>query len=753
MDGKIRPDKLGTGVHNSMAIIDIMPGAKIYRNEQGVSILFGVPPEIIKYLMMREIPLPDYIMLPDTVYKNGVVQNAVEFPLYYFLFVQGNFNRGRKLNIMGGRPELKNCRELLRLTLLGPSKEEYDMLARNDEERRRFEGLYRESRALSVKDADGQEIPIDGFTEFLPFSGDGVIQTEHFRLEHKGNNVYEVDGELIDINFSRPQLPPYDLNPNYTTMMPGKFGIDVLGGASGFAARNPCSGLVLNYNSDYMLIDCMPYLEHTLNARGISGRQIKSLFLTHIHDDHCNIFPLVQFNDRVQFVGTHEIFWMACRKLSLITGHEAVEFEDYFDFHELTPYEANEFHGITITPHYTVHSIPTIGATFRMRGAHGEHSIVFVGDNKALPEIKKMSEDGIVEPEKSDRLHKLYRDHFDIFFADGGMGILHGDPRDSLESQAEKVVFLHLEKLPEEFDTTFSLAQHGKRYIIQEMGREAYLIKLHRMLNRHYPGMSEDWISAMLSSIHLVEYNAGDVIMKQGQPTNGMIYMILSGNVSILRHDGHSLREVSVEEPGDFLGEMAVVNRVEKRNASAVARTPVMMAEVHESLFYAFLQSEKRIDMMKHMWNIREQLARLHPFSGFSELVNQRLARHGVPVDIRPGEVLIEQGAVGSDVYIILKGQIAVLRDGMQVNVVGPGQILGEYGSLSDSLRNATLRSLYDGVVLRLHKDQIAEIIKSTPALNFWVHQVMRERGELAPGETVVVQTGKGNTSTSGIRF
>ena len=277
-----------------MNIIDIMPGVKVYQ-EENFSILFGCPPEIIKYFMIRKIPFPDYVVIPDTVYKKGVLQNSTEFVLYYYLFILGNIAKGNKLKILGDELSVNNNRELLRLTLLGPTLEEYQALDDPDNKNPYFDELYRESRAFSIKDKSGNEIPIDGFVEFLSFKNND-IETERFRLIHKGRNVYEVNGTTIDINFNEYQVPPYELNSNLTPVIPMKFGIDILGGATGFSPTKPCSGYIINHNSDYMLVDCMPYIEYALKARGISRNQVKSIFMTHTHDDHCNLFSLVMFH-------------------------------------------------------------------------------------------------------------------------------------------------------------------------------------------------------------------------------------------------------------------------------------------------------------------------------------------------------------------------------------------------------------------------------------------------------------------------
>jgi len=710
-----------------MQILNILSGVKVYQSKR-YSILFGSPPEVIKHLMMKKILMPDYILIPDTIHRFGVLQNATEFPLYYYLFILKKLFEGQKLNIMGNFQQVHNNRELLHLTLLGPTLEEYKALGDNPY----YSQLYRESRVLSIKDKDQNELAIDDLVNFYSFDNN-MLETKDFQLYHKDSNVYEIEGNIIDINFTEPQIPPYDLRADFIPHSPLKFGVDVLGGASGFSAVKPCSGLLLNYNSNYMLIDCPPYLEYSLNARGISKQQVKSIFLTHIHDDHCNIFPLILFNNKVKFLGTKEIFWMACRKLALMTQHHIESFFSYFDFVELTPYEKNEFYGMTITPHYTVHSIPTIGATFTMTCDNHNRSLVFVGDNKALTEIKKMVDSGDVENDKFNYLTSLYTDPHDLIFPDGGMGLLHGDPRDSLGSKAHRVIFLHLENLPKEFDTTFTLASHGKRFIIQEETDKAYLISTMLILNHHYPGITEEWESALLSNLTISKYNAGDVIMKQGEPSDRMIYIILSGNVSVLYHDGKELRELAVKETSDIIGDMAAINEVKTRSASIVAKTPVTLCEISEELFSSFIRSEHRIESIKKMWQIRSELEVHFPFSRFSDIINDKIARQAKRLSIGKNQVIIEQGSAGKEFFIVLAGEFAIIKNGVVVSSLKEGAMFGEYGSLGDQIRNATVKAIEPGVILDLHQNEISQIVDSTPSLGFFIDQMMKERNEIIP--------------------
>jgi Cyclic nucleotide-binding domain len=58
------------------------------------------------------------------------------------------------------------------------------------------------------------------------------------------------------------------------------------------------------------------------------------------------------------------------------------------------------------------------------------------------------------------------------------------------------------------------------------------------------------------------------------------------------------------------------------------------------------------------------------------------------------GEVLVEQGDAGDDLYLLLDGVLAVEVDGERIAEMGPGTMLGERATLEDGFRTATLRAL-----------------------------------------------------------
>ena len=60
---------------------------------------------------------------------------------------------------------------------------------------------------------------------------------------------------------------------------------------------------------------------------------------------------------------------------------------------------------------------------------------------------------------------------------------------------------------------------------------------------------------------------------------------------------------------------------------------------------------------------------------------------------LESGETLVEQGAPGDELYLVLDGVLAVAIDGEEVAEIGPGAIVGERALLEGGTRTATLNA------------------------------------------------------------
>jgi hypothetical protein len=85
---------------------------------------------------------------------------------------------------------------------------------------------------------------------------------------------------------------------------------------------------------------------------------------------------------------------------------------------------------------------------------------------------------------------------------------------------------------------------------------------------------------------------------------------------------------------------------------------------------------------------------------------------------LRKGATLVDQGAPGHELYLLLDGLLAVEIDGVTVAELGPGAVVGEVALLDGGRRTATLRAVTPCRVAavpgdRIDRDALAELART----------------------------------------
>jgi len=695
-------------------ILTPAPGSRVVKDDSEV-ILFAQPPEILKGLLREGITRFDTLVLSDIREKSGVLLNHLEFPFYFFLFYSNGLAENRKINLVGEPEAISQALRVLRFTLFGPTRDELDEWQTADAQKDEWLAV---SDFVALKDSADKVIPVEDFFNPIPYENNMAV-VGNFTIERRGIDHYRVanpGGEVeFNLNDDHTVSPPYPVIMDYVPGGLTKLGLEVLGGASGFTPDEPCTGLALCYNGDYILIDSIPFLNQHLYARGISKNQISALFLTHLHDDHCSMFPLMEMPQRVEIITTKEIYAMAIEKLSCNLGWAKSVIAEHFRHVEVKPGETINYYGLRIEIHRTVHSIPTIGATFSTVHQGHFRDVCIVGDNQNMKAIHKMHEAGIVRDSTLDTLERLYTHGFRLLIADGGAGAIHGDPTDALESNAERVVFVHVDKLPDELNTIFSLASSGKRYTLLEGDSSIYTSQINHYLtlwlNQPFPNR---WMRSLLAEQEISRYNTEDVIIVQDATTHGYVYLILTGYCEVMHYDGEKRHSVASLQAGDVIGEMAILGGSGVRNASVVARTPVTVCVFGEETFRNFIRYSGLQESLEKRWQIRPAVKSLAQYSMLSSTVTDKISRIADSQVVEDGNKLFLDD---SHLYILIEGSATILNaDGSETNAL----VGDEFGWRPYAQNNPVeFSASTDCGLLKLNADKYLDLLKTTPQLNY----------------------------------
>jgi CRP/FNR family cyclic AMP-dependent transcriptional regulator len=113
-----------------------------------------------------------------------------------------------------------------------------------------------------------------------------------------------------------------------------------------------------------------------------------------------------------------------------------------------------------------------------------------------------------------------------------------------------------------------------------------------------------------------------------------------------------------------------------------------------------------------------EHLRNIPMFQSFSQKDLEKIAKAGDEVSMPAGSLLIDQGQMGREAFVVLDGSIAVKRNGKKVATLGSGSIVGELSLLDHGPRTATVTCETDCTLMVLSQRTFLAVVDDVPALS-----------------------------------
>lgn len=101
--------------------------------------------------------------------------------------------------------------------------------------------------------------------------------------------------------------------------------------------------------------------------------------------------------------------------------------------------------------------------------------------------------------------------------------------------------------------------------------------------------------------------------------------------------------------------------------------------------------------------------------------------RFGLVNELTEGENVFEQGRMSDALYIVLEGEVAILKDADELARVGKGLSFGEMGLLMARPRGATARAIVDSKILELCRADLDKMMVEEPATAARLYRVLAE--------------------------
>ncbi|MCC6806287.1 MAG: cyclic nucleotide-binding domain-containing protein [Deltaproteobacteria bacterium] len=721
----------------NIEVKDVMAGAKVI--EAGEHRLgLGFPEEIVKAWMKSGAQVNGWI-IPDVRTAHGIVQWALEFPLYHALFVRGTFGRGEKMPVIVERSQWKDVVEYLRLTLLGLSRDEMRGAGVKAEI---AEMLAKESDYLALKKKDGSVAPIEEFLEPVFYDTEGVAKLGELSVKRHGDNVYSfftASDRIDELRLEVPagQTPTYSLAPATRPVTPEPFELIMLGASNGFDAKNPCSNQVVQANGRFVLIDAGPYVRQTLNHAGIGLNQLSGLVITHAHEDHAvGLSALLETRQKLRLFISRENAEIMRKKLAILNADVNKPerlLDDAFEITYVEPGKDYDFCGLRLRYHYTFHSIPCTGVELSVTSGGATKKALIVGDSDSRAHIEAAFEKGAISGERYADLLMLYEWRGDLIVADAGEGAIHGAPIDFVNNESN-VVYVHTGALKEA--ALYTLGRAGYRYTIASDHLRLTALERGlglRALTQAFKSVSLDALNVLLDAATAENVNAGHVIMRQGELGRDVI-VALTGELSVLlaQADG-SAKPVAAITAGEICGERAAVSGA-PRSATVVASTAARLMRIPAAVFERFSESEALASVLPEIWERRGALDRVRLLDGASVTAKQLLAEHAVKKTIEAGATLIREKSQSSTVFVLVAGRVQVYKGTDPLLVAGApvivesGTLIGETAPFLNKERNASIVTLDECEVLAIRGADFKRIVESSPQLFCHISRTVKQR-------------------------
>ena len=113
-----------------------------------------------------------------------------------------------------------------------------------------------------------------------------------------------------------------------------------------------------------------------------------------------------------------------------------------------------------------------------------------------------------------------------------------------------------------------------------------------------------------------------------------------------------------------------------------------------------------------------EHLRSVPLFAGCSKRELQAVHRAGDEITMADGTVIIDQGQLGREAFVILEGKVSVKRRDRKIAELGPGDVVGELALLDHGPRTASAVCEGDCTLFVLDQRHFRGVIEDHPSIS-----------------------------------
>jgi HlyB family type I secretion system ABC transporter len=236
---------------------------------------------------------------------------------------------------------------------------------------------------------------------------------------------------------------------------------------------------------------------------------------------------------------------------------------------------------------------------------------------------------------------------------------------------------------------------------------------------RFFPPEHQDRVRSLFRK---VQYDFGEVIVKQGDPADAF-FILVSGRARVIKTTARGEEiPLNVLRPGSEFGESALLS-TEPRTATVRCSSIVEALRLARADFLDLIAEFPELsDYLKATQRFRLLHSFLYEFSNFGRLpepaINELIQRL-TPVEFSAGDRILTRGDPAGPMYVVQSGKVRVFNsNGDQSRALAyyrEGDFFGELSALNGSPRAASAEAVMDCTLLALPPETLLDLRRQFP--------------------------------------
>ena len=255
--------------------------------------------------------------------------------------------------------------------------------------------------------------------------------------------------------------------------------------------------------------------------------------------------------------------------------------------------------------------------------------------------------------------------------------------------------------------------------------------------------LPEDVLKSLEGMADLRTNKISEIIAEKGEALPGIIH-ILDGTIELLTGaDGDFTTAVDVLQAGSVLSEGIFDEDATSPYRLAVHSDEISFQIIPRFRIQEYLAREPEValtlEKTRRTNAYLDRMARARSLRDIPRDGIRILAQNVTEENVAAGTLVIKQGEVEDDLFVVDKGSFYVTRTEVpneRIAVVGDGAILGEAAVLTGQPRNANVTADIDSIILRISGDVFRQVVEQHNDIKNSLSKMIEKRIEQADTAT-----------------